>query len=208
MTVVMNRSSLILAVCALAVALGALATSLLYSPSVRMGEVVSSGNALVGGAFEATDHTGKRVTHEDFAGKYALYYFGYTYCPDVCPAELQVISAALNEVPGAAQNVQVIFVSIDPARDTPEIMKDYVANFWPGTVGLTGSEEDIRNVAGKFRVYYNKVAQDGDTSGDDYLMDHSSFVYLMGPDGKFIRHFPYGTSADEMAKALKSEIKT
>jgi cytochrome oxidase Cu insertion factor (SCO1/SenC/PrrC family) len=121
---------------------------------------------------------------------------------------LQVISAALNELPGAADNVRVIFVSIDPARDTPEVMKDYVANFWPGTVGLTGSEEDIRKVAGKFRVYYNKVAQDGDTSGDDYLMDHSSFVYLMGPDGKFIRHFPFGTSADEMAKALKSEIKT
>lgn len=208
MTVVMNKSSLILAVCALVVALGALAASLLYSPSVRMGEVVSSGNALVGGAFEATDHTGKRVTNEDFAGKYALYYFGYTYCPDVCPAELQVISAALNEVPDAANSIRVIFVSIDPARDTPEIMKDYVANFWPGTVGLTGSEEDIRNVAGKFRVYYNKVAQDGDSSGDDYLMDHSSFVYLMGPDGKFIRHFPYGTSADDLAKALKSEIKT
>jgi cytochrome oxidase Cu insertion factor (SCO1/SenC/PrrC family) len=204
----MKKSSLVLAACALLVALGALAASLIYTPSVRMGEVVSSGQALVGGEFEATDHNGKRVTNKDFEGKYALFYFGFTYCPDICPAELQVISAALNEIPDASEKIRVIFVSIDPARDTPEVMKDYVANFWPGTVGLTGSEEDIRNVAGKFRVYYSKVAQDGDSTGDDYLMDHSSFVYLMDPDGKFVRHFAYGTpvDADGQGSEIRDEI--
>lgn len=204
----MQKSSIILALSALLVALGALAASLVLSPGNQPGEVVSSGDALVGGAFEATDHTGKRVSEEDFLGKYTLYYFGYTYCPDVCPAELQVLSAALGEVPDAAEKFQIAFVSIDPERDTPDVMKDYVGNFWPGTVGLTGSAEDIRKMAGKFRVYYAKAGGEQQAAGaDDYLMDHSSIVYLMGPDGKFIRHFPFGTSAEDIAKALKGVAK-
>ena len=203
----MKKSSIIMALGALLVALGALGASLIFAPGSRMGEVISSGEALVGGEFEATDHNGKRVSDKDFLGKHTLYYFGYTFCPDVCPAELQVISAALGQVPGAADRFQVVFVSIDPERDTPDIMKDYVANFWPGTVGLTGSAEDIRQVAGKFRVYYGKAAGKDGEGKDDYLMDHSSIVYLMGPDGKFIRHFAFGTPADEMAKALTSAIQ-
>lgn len=203
----MKKQSLILALLAILVALGALAASIVYSTSDRPGTVVSSGIAQVGGTFEMTDQDGRRVSDKDFLGKYTLYYFGYTYCPDVCPAELQVVSAALNEVPNAADTFKVAFVSIDPARDTPQVMKDYVQNFWPGTVGLTGSDEDVRQMAGKFRVYYNKVTDGKNASTDDYLMDHSSIVYLMGPDGKFIRHFAYGTPADEIADALKAVTK-
>jgi cytochrome oxidase Cu insertion factor (SCO1/SenC/PrrC family) len=203
----MKKSSLIMALGALLVALGALGASLVLAPGGRMAEVISSGEALVGGAFEATDHNGKRVSDKEFLGKHTLYYFGYTFCPDVCPAELQVISAALAQVPGAEEKFQVVFVSIDPERDTPEIMKDYVANFWPGTVGLTGSAEDIRQIAGKFRVYFGKAPGKDGEGKDDYLMDHSSIVYLMGPDGKFIRHFAFGTPADDMAKALKTAVE-
>jgi len=203
----MKKSSIILALSALLVALGALAASLLFVPDSRMGEIISSGEALVGGEFEATNQDGKRVSDKDFLGKHTLYYFGYTYCPDVCPAELQVISAALMQVPEAAEKFQVVFVTIDPQRDTPQVMKDYVANFWPGTVGLTGSAEDIRQIAGKFRVYYGKAGGKDGEGKDDYLMDHSSIVYLMGPDGKFIQHFAFGTAADDMAKALKKAVE-
>ena len=200
----MNKSSIILALGALLVALGALAATLVFAPGSRMGEVVSSGTALVGGSFEATDQTGKRVSDKDFLGKHTLYYFGYTYCPDVCPAELQVLSAALTEVPDAEKNFRLVFVTIDPARDTPDVMKSYVENFWPGTSGLTGSDEDIRNLASKFRVYYAKAPDPEGTRKDDYLMDHSSIVYLMGPDGKFLKHSPYDTSADRIAEHLRS----
>jgi cytochrome oxidase Cu insertion factor (SCO1/SenC/PrrC family) len=203
----MKKSSIIIALAALLVALGALTASLIFMPGNRLGEVISSGEALVGGEFEATDQNGKRVTDKDFLGKYTLYYFGYTYCPDVCPAELQVISAALMQLPGAEEKFRVVFVSIDPERDTPQVMKDYVANFWPGTVGLTGSAEDIRKIAGKFRVYYGRAAGKEGVGKDDYLMDHSSIVYLMGPDGKFIRHFPFGTAADDMANELKKAVE-
>lgn len=203
----MKRSSIIFALAAMLVALGALAASLVFMPGSRMADVISSGEALVGGEFEATNQDGARVTDKDFLGKYTLYYFGYTYCPDVCPAELQVISAALAQVPDAEQKFQVVFTSIDPKRDTPQVMKDYVANFWPGTVGLTGSAEDIRNMAGKFRVYYSRAGGKEGEGKDDYLMDHSSIVYLMGPDGKFIRHFAFGTPADDMANELKKAVK-
>lgn len=149
-----------------------------------------------------TDHNGKRVSEKDFLGKYTIYYFGYTFCPDVCPAELQIMSAALNEIEGAQDKFNLAFVTIDPQRDTVEVMKEYVANFWPGTIGLTGSAEEIRKMAGAYRVYYAKApGKDADT--DSYLMDHSSIAYLMAPDGKFIRHFPYGTSAQDVAKALQ-----
>ncbi len=114
-----------------------------------------------------------------------------------------MISAALSDIDGAEDKFNLVFVTIDPARDTPEIMKDYVANFWPGTIGLTGSAEDIRKIAASYRVYYARAGGEN-ADKDGYLMDHSSIVYLMGPDGKFVRHFPYGTSADDIGKALRN----
>jgi protein SCO1/2 len=200
----MKRKTAILALSCLLLATMIGAAALLLRPTLEPGNVVSSGTALVGGPFEATAHTGERITDKAFLGKYTLYYFGYTYCPDVCPAELQIISAALAQIDDAQEKFNVAFVTVDPERDTAPVMKEYVANFWPGTVGITGSVEDIRKLASAFRVYYAKVEE---TNGqdDDYLMDHSSIIYLMGPDGKFVRHFPYGTSADELAEALKKE---
>ena len=175
------------------------------SRSTLSPQVTSSGTALVGGAFDVTNHLGQPVSDKDFLGKHTLYYFGYTFCPDICPAELQVLSAALLDVEQAKDRFNLVFVTIDPKRDTPEIMKDYVSNFWPGTIGLTGSDADIRKIASAFRVYYNKV-DNGDAASDQYLMDHSSITYLMGPDGKFVRHFAYGTSVADISKALTEAL--
>jgi len=197
----MKRSTAIIAISCLLLATGIGASALLFVPDRSNTNVVSSGTALVGGPFEATNQDGKRINDKDFLGKHTLFYFGYTFCPDICPAELQVISAALSDIEGAREKFNLAFVTVDPARDTPEIMKQYVANFWPGTIGLSGSAEDIRKIASAYRVYYSKP--DGENADQEsYLMDHSSIIYLMGPDGKFVRHFPFGTSAGDIKKAL------
>jgi cytochrome oxidase Cu insertion factor (SCO1/SenC/PrrC family) len=163
-----------------------------------------TGTALVGGPFTLTDQTGKRVTEKDFLGSYMLVFFGYTYCPDVCPTELQVMSAALDSLGSKADRIQPIFITIDPQRDTPEVMKQYVANFYPRLIGLTGSPEEIATAAKAYRVYYSKVA--GKSGADDYLMDHSSIVYLMDTKGTFLKHFTYTTDVAELAKAIEAAV--
>jgi protein SCO1/2 len=165
-----------------------------------------TGTALVGGPFTLTDQDGRRVSEKDFLGKYMLVFFGYTYCPDICPTELQVMTAALDQMGPAAKEIQPVFISVDPARDTPEVMKSYVENFGPRLIGLTGSPEEVAAAAKAYRVYY---AKSGDTaSAEDYLVDHSSIIYLMGPDGRFVRHFTYTTDASKLASELKEAIST
>ena len=160
----------------------------------------SSGTALVGGPFRLTSHTGAKVSDADFRGKFMLVFFGYTYCPDVCPAELQVISAALDALGEAGRDIVPVFVSIDPARDTPEVVAQYIKNFHPRFVGLTGSDSEVAAMAKAYRVYYGKA----DGSADkDYLMDHSSIVYLMDREGRFLKHFSYSTDAEALARGLK-----
>ena len=162
------------------------------------------GKPLIGGPFSLIDHNGKRVTEKDFEGHFMLVFFGYTYCPDVCPAELQVMTAALEQLGSKADKVTPVFVTIDPKRDTVEQMASYVSNFHERLVGLTGSFEEIRAAAKAFRVYYAKAKDD--SSSADYLMDHSSIVYLMGPKGEYAAHFSYGTSPDKMAKGIAKHL--
>ena len=162
------------------------------------------GTALVGGPFSLVDHNGKRVTEKDFAGKYMLVFFGYAYCPDVCPSTLQVMSAALDKLGPAADGITPVFVTIDPDRDTVEVLKSYVANFHPRLVGLTGSPEEIAAMAKAWRVYYQKPKSEEGKS--EYLMDHSTFLYLIGPDGKYVRHFEYGTDTNALAANLSAAI--
>lgn len=169
------------------------------------GGPIGYGSALVGGPFTLTDQTGKRVTDQDFRGKYMLIFFGFTYCPDVCPTELQVMSAALDALGPQGEKIQPVFISIDPARDTPEAMKIYVSNFHPRMVGLTGSEADIAAVAKAYRVYYAKAK--GSENSPDYLMDHSTILYLIGPDGKFVKHFTYNTDVKVLTEGLRDVIK-
>lgn len=160
---------------------------------------ISTGKALIGGPFTLTEHTGRRVTEADFKGGLSLVYFGYTFCPDVCPAELQVISAALDELGEKAEKVTPVFITIDPQRDTVAQLKEYVGHFHKSLVGLTGSLEEVRAAAKAYRIYY---ARSKDDSSTDYLMDHSSIVYLMGRDGEYLTHFAYGTGVEKMAAGI------
>lgn len=164
---------------------------------------ISSGVALVGGPFELVSHKGQPVTDKDFRGKYMLVSFGYTYCPDVCPTELQVISTALDELGNKAKDIQPIFITIDPERDTIAALSQYMQSFHPSYIGLTGSPEAIAKAAKAYRVYY---AKSENKSGGDYLMDHSSIIYLMDKEGTFLRHFSYGTDAKALAKAIEEAI--
>jgi protein SCO1/2 len=161
---------------------------------------LQSGKALIGGPFTLTDQTGRTVSDRDFRGKYMLVSFGYTYCPNVCPAELNVMSEALNKLGSDGRNIVPIFITIDPARDTVEQMANYMPSFHPRMVGLTGTEEQIKQAASAYRVFYSKA--DGDKAGDGYLMDHSTFMYLMNPAGEYVTHFGYGISADDLAARL------
>ena len=165
---------------------------------------VTSGTALVGGPFELVAQTGARMRDEDFRGKYMLISFGYTYCPDVCPTELQVISAALDILGEKAKDIQPIFITIDPERDTPQVLAQYMPNFHPRYIGLTGSQEAIDKVAKAYRAYYAKSDNSG---GGDYLMDHSSIIYLMDKQGTFLKHFSYGTDAKALAAAIEAAIQ-
>jgi cytochrome oxidase Cu insertion factor (SCO1/SenC/PrrC family) len=165
---------------------------------------VTSGTALVGGPFELVAQTGATVRDEDFRGKYMLISFGYTYCPDVCPTELQVISAALERLGEKAKDIQPIFITIDPERDTPQVLAQYMPNFHPRYIGLTGSQEAIDKVAKAYRAYY---AKSDNSSGGDYLMDHSSIIYLMDKQGTFLKHFSYGTDAKALAAAIEAAIQ-
>jgi cytochrome oxidase Cu insertion factor (SCO1/SenC/PrrC family) len=163
----------------------------------------SAGEALIGGPFTLTNQHGERVTEQDFAGRFMLVYFGYTFCPDICPTSLTVISAALDELPEAqTERVVPILITVDPARDTVEQLAAYAPLFHPRLVALTGSEEEVRDAAQSYRVYYHVPEEEG----DGYLVDHSTFVYLMGPDGSYRTHFGIDASPEAMAEAISREI--
>jgi protein SCO1/2 len=146
------------------------------------GEAVSTGQADVGGPFQLVNHEGQPVDHTMLQGKWSLVFFGFTYCPDYCPTTLQALEATKQRLGDRAKDVQIVFVSVDPERDTPQALKDYLSSdgFPEGVIGLTGTPEQIRAAADAYRAYYQKVGE-----GEDYTMNHSLTVYLMGPDGRF-----------------------
>ena len=152
----------------------------------------------IGGPFALIDHTGKLRTDEDFRGKLLLIYFGYSYCPDVCPTDLQQIGLAVDGLSAGADAVQPLFITLDPERDTTVHLADYVPLFHPRLIGLTGSAEQIRRVALAYKVYYAKYLPDS----PDYVIDHSSFIYLVDKAGKYIGFFPPGTTADRMIEII------
>jgi cytochrome oxidase Cu insertion factor (SCO1/SenC/PrrC family) len=154
----------------------------------------------IGGPFTLVDSAGHNVTDRNFRGKYMLVYFGYTTCPDVCPTTLADVASALDTLGARAAEVQPVFITVDPARDTPAVVGAYAANFGPRWVGLTGSADQVATAAHEYRVYYAKHR-----TGDgplDYTMDHSSILYLIGPDGRFIAPVP----ADAPPAAMAGDI--
>jgi len=154
----------------------------------------------IGGPFALIDQTGTRRTDADFRGKLMLVYFGFTYCPDVCPTDLLQMTLALDQLGAAGEAVQPIFITVDPERDTPAHLKEYMSLFHPRFVGLTGEAAAIREAARAYRAYYAKVA----LVNGDYTLDHSAFIYLMDRNGEYLDFFPPGTSAELIASALRA----
>jgi protein SCO1/2 len=166
----------------------------------------TTGIAKIGGPFTLTDHTGTTRTEKDFRGKLMLIYFGYTYCPDVCPTALQVMSVALQNLGKDAEAVSPIFITVDPERDTVNHLSDYVKNFDGGMIGLTGSEAQIKEAAKVYRVYYRKATPEAGSPPKDYLMDHSSVVYLMDREGLYLAHFTHRSSSEDIEAAIRKYL--
>ncbi len=166
------------------------------------------------GSFSLVDHTGRRVTEAEFRDRFLLVYFGYTFCPDICPTGLQEMSTALDLLGPMGQRVQPLFVTIDPERDTVDVLTGYVEAFHPRLVGLTGSPEEIKTVSKAYGVRYFKLfypwsGEEKDENGreiPEYAVHHTSFTYLMGPDGRGLFVFPYGTPPEDMARKIRQLV--
>lgn len=178
-------------------------------PGDRVQAVSGGGQVPIGGPFELVDQNGQTVTEADFAGRYMLVFFGFTYCPDVCPTALWEVTQALDMLeeaaPDKAEQVVPIFITVDPERDDSEAMKSYISHFHPSMMGLTGTPEQIANVAREYRAYYKRV---DDASASTYLMDHSSFIYVMSPAGEFITSFTHQTPPEEMSSQLEKMVRS
>lgn len=164
----------------------------------------TTGKALIGGPFTLTDQNGKKVTDKDFRGRHMLVFFGFTNCPDICPAGLQLIAAALDKLGPKAEKVTPIFVSVDPERDTPEKLATYVKNFDDRIVGLSGTPEEVAAIARAYRVFYEKTPNE--KSPSEYGMNHTSIIYLMGPDGTYVAHFTPVTTVEQMVEKLDKTL--
>ncbi len=163
------------------------------------------GKAMIKSEFELVDHNGRTVTAADYHGKWQLVFFGFTYCPDVCPTTLTIVSSAMEELGDASEKVVPLFITVDPDRDTPAVLSEYVQAFHPSLVGLTGSAEQVKSAANSFRVYYAKAPQDDAPGG--YLMGHSGIIYLMSPDGVFETSFSHERATPEtIAAAIKEKL--
>lgn len=193
----MKRSSLIMAMAALAILLIGAGAAWMWRPAAT-----GPASSDIGGRFTLVNQSGARVDEHILRGKWTVVYFGYSFCPDVCPTTLAELGQAVGALGARAGKLQVIFITVDPARDTPAALKTYLANpaFPKGAIGLTGTGEQIKAAAGAYRVYFARRGQDA-----DYSVDHTSVLYLMDPDGRFVRPIAPGTPmgmAGQIAQAM------
>ena len=161
------------------------------------------------GAFDLVDPSGRRITEGNFSGKFMLVFFGYTSCPDVCPTDLQVAGAAIDALGPGGEQVQPIFITLDPERDTAEVMAAYVRHFHPRFLGLSGTPEQIALAAQTYGVIYVMAPPRRDSNGSGkpfYLIDHSALLYLLGPDGRFVAAFPHGTGVRQLAAGIAKQL--
>lgn len=204
----MPRRSILLfagACIAIAVAL-AIITVVVVSgraPASNGAETTSTGQPLVGGDFQLVNQDGQPVDQTMLNGKWSLVFFGFTYCPEFCPTTLAEMAVVQQRLGDKAKDLQIVFVSIDPQRDTPQALKDYLSSdgFPKGTIGLTGTPEQVATAAKAYRAFYEKVGE-----GEAYTMNHSLTVYLMGPDGKFRTAVAYGLGPDKSTKIIEDAI--
>lgn len=194
----LNRITLTLGLAAILVALVA------ASFAVQRGSG-GSGKALIGGPFQLVDQSGQAVDQTVLDGRYSAVFFGFTHCPDVCPATLQTLAAASQQLGPKAKDLQVVFISVDPQRDTPAALKAYLdSQHLPvRAIGLTGTPEQVQAVTKAYRVFYEKSPQ----AGGDYNVDHSTAVYVMDKRGRFDRVMAYGLTPAEIASQLQSAMK-
>lgn len=166
-------------------------------------EATSTGQPLVGGEFHLVDQDGRPVDQTMLDGKWSLVFFGFTYCPEFCPTTLAELAAVQQRLGAQADDLQIVFISIDPQRDTPPALKDYLSSdgFPQGTIGLTGTPEQVAQAAKAYRAYYEKVGE-----GDGYTMNHSLTVYLMGPDGKFRTAVAYRLGPEKSTKIIQDAM--
>lgn len=190
-----TKTSLVILLIGAAILLGAVVFKFLWLGGTSEGMALS-----IGGPFTLTDQYGALRHDTDFRGKLRLVYFGYTYCPDACPTALQDMTQALDLLGDQQTDVQPLFITVDPARDTPAQLKLFAENFHPRLIALTGTPEQIAAAAKEYRVYYAKVDQGGT---DNYLMDHSSVIYLMDRDGRYLAHFATGAKPEAIAAGVK-----
>jgi protein SCO1/2 len=196
-----NSRRFVLAACLLGalVIMGAGALLVLAHRDTPRGAAGTLLASAIGGPFRLVDQNGKTVTDADLKGKWSLVYFGYTHCPDACPTALNDIAIALDQLGPKREAVRSVFITVDPERDTPEVLKDYVASFDAPILALSGSPEEIARAAKAYRVYYAKHPE----PGGDYSMDHSSVIYVMDPEGRFTASFTHQSTPEEITERLK-----
>ncbi|XP_050379255.1 protein SCO1 homolog 1, mitochondrial [Argentina anserina] len=176
----------------------------IFNASKEVKQGPSAGVAAIGGPFKLINHDGKPVTEKDFLGKWTLIYFGFTHCPDICPDELQKLAAAVDKIKDKAGiEIVPVFISVDPERDTVEQVREYVKEFHPRLIGLTGNSDEIGSVARAYRVYYMKTTEED----SDYLVDHSIVMYLMSPSMDFVKFFGKNNDVNSLADGIMKEIK-
>jgi cytochrome oxidase Cu insertion factor (SCO1/SenC/PrrC family) len=181
---------------------GGLAAAAEQPSAAQMMDDLMYGRGRVGGPFTLTDQTGKQRSDTDFRGKLMIVYFGYTYCPDVCPTDLMAITQALDALGPAAEGVQPVFITIDPERDTT-LLAGYVSAFHRSLVGLTGSPDEIRKVANSYKAFYVKVQ---DERSRDYSIDHAGVIYLIGRNGEYLGFMPPQTNPDRLTEVLRKNL--
>ncbi len=188
------------------------------------------GEPQIGGDFILTDQAGNTVSETDFRGRLMLVFFGFTHCPDICPVSVTTLSKVMEQLGSDADQVAPVFITVDPARDTPPVMAEYLANFDKRMVGLTGTPEQIAQVAETYKAYYalreapvsdahaehkehrehgGHDAHEGReaNAAKNYIVDHSGYIYLMDKNGKFMRLFPYNTEAGEITRAVQCALR-
>jgi protein SCO1/2 len=170
--------------------------------STRLMSELMSGKGQVGGPFTLLDHTGKKRSLAEFKGKVVLIYFGYMFCPDICPTDLSNLAALLKRLGKDGDQVQTIFITLDPARDTPELIGKYVQHFDKRILGLRGTEQQTKQVATQYKTFYEKVS----LKGNQYVIDHTAFTYIVNRAGQYLAFFPPGTSPERMEVMVREAL--
>jgi protein SCO1/2 len=197
-----SRPKLLMVFAPALLAAGSAAIALLVVSPVP--KVTTSGTAAVGGPFKLVATDGQNVSDETYRGKWLLIFFGYTFCPDACPTALSNISVAIEKLGSGAENLQPLFVTVDPRRDTREVMRDYLQSFDPRIIGLTGTQDQIDRVIKEYRVY---ATQDkSESNNNDYAVSHSAYIYMMDPQGQFVNVIQGSEAGETIAAWLGKEM--